>query len=82
MYRLYTEDTHPSRLLAILHRYFPGFTLFKARGSWQGHSEPSAVIEVEHASRSNVDAAAREIKHANHQQAVMVTRIPDKATFI
>lgn len=75
MYHIYTEDTNRAGIETILARHFDAYTLLSARGVWRGQAEDSLVIELDGVAREDVEQAAREIKAANSQQAVLVAEI-------
>ena len=85
IHRIYTEDVNRDSIYQILDSLFAGYTVIPATGSWEGKRENSLVVELvdEDNTRSElVNAAARIIKDANHQQAVMVTSQPVEVQFI
>lgn len=73
-YHIHTEWKR--NLGKVASRYFPGFTLSKGAGYWQGQREASATIEVLTDKPSKVNALARAIKLVNKQQAVLVESMP------
>ena len=83
MYQIITEDTHRSRIVRILNRLFPdGYTVFRAIGYWRGHREQSLVIELCGVKARAARTAAKQIKQANHQQAVLLVSIPNRFVFV
>lgn len=82
MYRIYTEDRNRWKVKAILNRLFCGYTLIFATGAWKGHSEHSLIIELDGVPRAKVEQAAREIKAANKQEAVLIQKIEAEGVFV
>ncbi len=76
LYRIYTKDLNNNRVQQIASKYFPGFTITKSMGYWQGQKENSVVLEiVTNKQDAKVRKLAKEIKIANKQEAVLVQRI-------
>jgi hypothetical protein len=50
VYKIYTEDKNQEALVNLLTywipAWIPGFTMYKATGSWRGTIEKSLVIEI------------------------------------
>lgn len=84
MFRIYTEDTGDTRADLIVAKYFQGFTRYNATGYWRGVFENSTVYEIdaEPALRAWVEDAAREIKAALEQEAVLVVEIESRSDLI
>ncbi len=76
LYRIITEDKpHDSSAEIILQRHgIDCFTIFHAVGYWQGAKENSLVIEIDcqPIKQFTVYAAAKDIKLALNQEAVLV----------
>ena len=45
-YRIYTENKRKRFLLRLFSESFPGFTVYKATGFWQGKQEKTLVFEI------------------------------------
>lgn len=75
VFRIYTEDVNRDAIAQICSGKLPAFTLIPARGIWQGTQENSLIIEVigKLSDRLAVEYTALAIKHANGQDAVLVT---------
>jgi hypothetical protein len=75
VFRIYTEDVNREAIAQLCADKLPAFTLIPARGIWQGTQENSLIIEVigTPSDRIAVEYAAKAIKHANKQDAVLVT---------
>ena len=89
IFRIYTENKNLDRVIQLASNRFPGFTLFKATGVWNGVAENSVVIEIvntgERSDRSVeliVHALAEDIRVLNEQDAVLVTASPSGYTMI
>jgi hypothetical protein len=72
LYRIHTEDR--PNLPSLAGEFFPGFTLLRGTGYWQGQPERAAVIELygTTADRIEVQEMARVIATVNQQQSVIV----------
>jgi len=72
VFRVYTENLPGTS--ALFGRYFGGFTVISAQGYWRGTFEASLIFEVigKGSDLQNVIHAANDIRHVNHQQAVLV----------
>jgi hypothetical protein len=86
MYRIYTEDVNRKTIHNLADARFTGYTVYTATGVWKGDQELSLVLEFA-AERDweigkSVCDLAREIKAANHQEAVLVVQIPATHDFI
>jgi len=82
LFRILTEDINESNITRIASNHFPGFTLERAIGFWQGQQEPSAILKIDTSDRSGIMQVAHEIREANHQQSVMVEELPASTTFV
>jgi hypothetical protein len=82
MFRIYTEDKNRRKVKAILNNLFQGYTLIPSIGAWEGHNEKALVIELDGVPRAKVMQAAKEIKTANSQQAVLIQRIRAEGVLI
>jgi hypothetical protein len=82
MYRIYTEDINRAGIEAILNSRFDAYTLLPAVGVWRGQREQSLVVEVETQDRGAVEDAARAIKEANRQEAVLLLEVPAEAVLV
>lgn len=82
MFRIYTEDKNRRKVEAILNKLFYGYTLIQAVGAWKGKTEKSLVIELDGVPRARVEQAAREIKAANNQEAVLIQKIEAEGVFV
>ncbi|TES90055.1 MAG: hypothetical protein E3J87_10780 [Candidatus Cloacimonadota bacterium] len=76
-FRIYTENKNQDKIEEIISRYFDGFTIYKAEGFWRLQKEKTLIIEIlgESDIVSKINSAAREIKSANNQEAVIVQKI-------
>jgi hypothetical protein len=76
VFRILTEDKNVRRVKAMLTGLGLDFTLYRARGSWQGKEENSLAIELDNIPRYRAEDAARAIKSMNNQEAVLLQEIP------
>jgi hypothetical protein len=76
VFRILTEDKNVKRIKATLIGLGLDFTLYRARGSWQGQEENSLAIELDNIPRHRAEDAARIIKSMNNQEAVLLQEIP------
>jgi hypothetical protein len=76
MFRILTEDKNVKRVKAMLTGLGLDFTLYRARGSWQGREENSLAIELDNVPRYRAENAAKAIKSLNNQEAVLLQEIP------
>ena len=75
-YQIYTENKDRDIIEALAVVQFDGFTIIEATGFWQGDFEPSLIIEVisdAPDAHAKMETLARDIKEANHQDAVLLT---------
>jgi len=84
LYRLFTEDVNRGDIEELTANEFPGFTVYKATGYWQGEAEQSLIIEIvaDTDQLERVKALAETIKVNNHQQAVLVETIANHSYMV
>ena len=87
IYRLYTEDKNRKEIEKIVSKYFDGFTVFTAKGYWEGKSENSLVIEIlieQHFFGEHliIYEICKEIKALNDQESVLVVKLNCDSEFI
>ena len=82
LYRILTENKNLDRVEKILRKDFEGFTILKAEGHWKLQKENTLVIEIETTDLEKINKVARDIKVANHQEAVMVQKIKNNAWLV
>jgi hypothetical protein len=79
LYRIYTENTKRQHVIrdAVSKRY-PGFTLIKGVGYWQGKREQSLIIEIitPRPDDKTILKLAGDIKRLNRQESVLVVKYP------
>lgn len=84
------EDMQDFTSRVVAHEFPDGFTVLSASGAWRDMAtgetirEPSSVIEIAHGSADTgkVMAIARAYKAEFGQQAVMVSSVPVRTTFV
>ena len=76
MFRILTEDKNVKQVKATLTGLGLDFTIYRARGSWQGQEENSLAIELDNIPRHRAEHAARVIKTLNNQEAVLLQEFP------
>lgn len=78
IYRIQTEDKNRADILALVSRYFPGFTVQSTTGYYKGVQEPSLSIEV--MATSSVAHVMRfickVIAQQNNQECVLLASYP------
>jgi hypothetical protein len=85
LYRLYTQDKNRRFICELVSKYFPGFSIIKQTGYWQGKKECSLCIEIISdmpSVRHNIDLICRAIKGHNNQSAVLVYCIEGETLLI
>lgn len=90
LYRLFTEDSPAYRhnVIAIVSRWFDGFTLIPCVGHYKGQPENSVIVEIAVSDRESrnpdriIQDIAAEICRRNDQECVLVQRIATAATMI
>jgi hypothetical protein len=82
LHRLFTEDINRQTIIDLASKVFDGFTVYSAKGYWKGTAEPSLVIETITDKTDLFYNLARDIKHANRQEAVLVEVIANHADFV
>ena len=82
-FKIYTENKNLDKVIQLASNRFPGFTLYKTIGVWQGKAENSIVIEIVNTGERSdgsveliVHALAEDIRVLNEQDAVLVTASP------
>ena len=83
IWRLYTEDTgaqYTPTLQPLAAKHLEAFTIFRGSGIWHGHFEPAAIIETvapdTRETAERIAALASEIATVNHQETVLVVKLP------
>ena len=76
LFRILTEHKNVKRIKAMLTGLGLDFTMYRARGSWQGQEEHSLAIELDNIPRHRAENAAKAIKSMNNQEAVLLQEIP------
>jgi hypothetical protein len=76
MYRILTEEKNVEQVKATLTGLGLDFTLYRARGTWNGREENSLAIELDNISRNLAESTARTIKSMNKQEAVLLQEFP------
>lgn len=83
LYRIFTEDVNREKIEAILTKYYPGFTITKAKGYWRLQKEDSLIIEiVTEDTDTTIKQIAGEIKTENNQQAVLIQKIKNQQFWV
>lgn len=85
LYRAMTEDINPEAVLAIVSKYYEGFTTYKATGFWKGISENSLIIEVVSEAKNEMATfrkMATDIRDFNKQQAVLIESIANHSELV
>ncbi len=80
--RITTERKHIKWLCKLIGNFFPGFTVYKTIGYWQGKREKSIVFEIDtigyinaHLLDANIKLIVRKICGYNRQECVLVQKI-------
>lgn len=83
-FRIYTENKNLKEIEKILSKHFEGFTIYKAAGFWRLQKEKVLVIEILGQSKiiKEINAAAKEIKKQNSQEAVLVQKVKNNNWFV
>lgn len=70
-YRIHTEHCAPS----LIGRYFPGFSIVRAQGYYDGKAEASIIIEIigMESDKPKVLTLARDIREQYRQSEVWIT---------
>lgn len=76
MFRILTEEKNVKQVKATLTSLGLDFTIYRARGSWQGQEEDSLAIELDNIPRNHAERAAKAIKTLNDQEAVLLQEFP------
>ncbi len=83
IYRIYTEDLKRQEVLAIITKYYQGFTIFEATGFWKLKEEKTIVIEIiSKDSAINIKQICEELKTLNEQESVLVVKVHSESSFI
>lgn len=84
LYRLYTEQKNVPGIRDILNEYFTAYTIIPATGTWNSTVEDSVVLEVytEPENEGWLIEAAKRIKIANSQDAVLLVSVPCEGQLI
>ena len=83
-YRLYTQDLNRSDVVHLTAQRFDGATFTSGQGLWQGNEEATLIVEVIRADErdAEIDALARDVKRANKQASVLITKESIDASFV
>ncbi len=77
MYRILTEYKNIEGVNnTLLGLGLLNYTLYFGKGSWNGHSEKSLIIELDNITKGLARRAARSIKALNKQEKVLLQEIP------
>lgn len=78
-----THELESEKAVAIIGKYFEGFTAFEVVGFWKGAQERTLKVEVvtEEASTTLV-RVARELCEALEQEAVMLEVVESNVAFV
>lgn len=82
MFRIVTENRNLTQIKEALARFGLDYTMYRAEGCWQGHSERSVAIELDNTNRSSAEIIALAIKYMNQQEAVLLQEIPVTSTLL
>jgi len=83
LYRIYTENKSRQTIEQLTNKYFQGYTLLQGTGHYQGKREPSIILEiVGNEIDRQIEQLARDIKHANNQESILVQKLQNEHSFI
>ncbi len=74
-YRIFTEDVNRDKILELAGKRFKGFTVTTGTGYFEGQPEAALILEIVTSDTPGVALLAEEIRKANSQQSVLVSRI-------
>lgn len=78
VYRIYTEQKNLKWICQVVSEKFPGFTVYKTVGYWQGKPEKSVMIEIIAGNMDGAEYYIRQlclkIKGYNCQAEVLYTK--------
>jgi hypothetical protein len=74
-YRIFTEDVNRSKVLELAGKRFKGFTVTIGTGYFEGQPEDALILEIVTSDTPGVALLAEEIRKANKQESVLVSRI-------
>ena len=76
LYKIYTERKNKRFLLRLFSESFPGFTVYKATGYWQGTFEKTLVFEImtdDLSADCKLSKICKQICGYNKQNTILVT---------
>jgi hypothetical protein len=80
---VYTEDINREEIVRLTEKILGGATIHAGSvGVWNGQAESSLIIECIGNSEGAVRDLAKQIKVANSQQAVLITKEPVRSELI
>jgi len=84
LYRLYTECKNEKVVLEIADTFFAGYTVYHAKGKWEGKEEASLILELvgNEKDGEQMEELARLIGKLNQQECVIITEQEIKTIFI
>lgn len=85
LYRIQTENSYlfKRNVVKLADEYFSaGYTIFEGVGHWQGEKEPSLTIEILTDNEAAVEVLAGKIKVYNHQECILLEKLPVEHSFI
>lgn len=78
-----THDLEEEKILAIVSRYFDGFTAFEVVGYWKGKGERTLKVEViTDEPHTKLVRVGRELKERLEQESVLLEVVETNAAFI
>lgn len=85
LYRLGTEDKDRNRIIAIVSKYFDGFTVIPCIGVWQSARENALIVEIDSTddnAEQSVGAIIDEVKALNHQDCIILQQVETQTVFV
>lgn len=86
--RIITERKNIKWLCSLIGEFFPGFTVYKAIGYWQGRREKSIVFEIDMLDNNtllldvNIKLIVRKICGYNRQEYVLVQHVKSESVIL
>ena len=82
-YKIYLGSPHEgTKACEIVQAYFDGFTVYRAKGYWQGKSEETTVFEIVTDSEMDIRSMAERLRYGFNQHCVMVVKQNVDVSFV